>query len=98
MTLTDKTIITDKAKDSICNQGIDKYLFAGAFQPIKIVVSPAVNRGNAKNLRNLGNKRKKEKNDSESRKIYSIVSAVGAVVTVVAVIILFTHLYGLQSI
>ena len=29
--LTDKINITDKARDSICNQGIDKYLFTGAF-------------------------------------------------------------------
>ena len=27
----DKMNITVKAKDSICNQGIDKYLFIGAF-------------------------------------------------------------------
>ena len=70
----------------------EKLQFTSSLQPTKIVVYPAVNRGNAKDLRNLGNKRKKEKNDSESRKIYSIVSAIGAVVTVVAVIILFTHL------
>jgi hypothetical protein len=31
VTLTDKINITDKARESICNQGIDKYLFIGAF-------------------------------------------------------------------
>ncbi len=31
MGYADKTDITDKGKESICNQGIDRYLFTGAF-------------------------------------------------------------------